>query len=197
MPRTAQDCFTRRWKRWVAAYGPIGRASLSIESDLDKEARHQAEVGLIPRFRVLKHWVDLVTSFCLNQSTWFQLLTTFRPIQLGIKFIQKQWITMDYVNLLSATMNQHFVPCKRRPVTTLAPGVMSNYLHDTLNVGDENRSMPAGALLWSKQHLSLLLVVFGLHQMQAMLNNIRKTKLRQPVHFWACETKVKFPFKAL
>jgi nitric oxide dioxygenase len=78
-------------------------------------------------------------------------------------------------------------------------GIVSNFLHDNVYVGDEiNLLAPAGDFLFKDEQKPVVLLSagVGITPMQSMMEQLSAQKYQQPVHYLhACENKDQHSFQ--
>lgn len=201
----APDAFTKDVEEaWVAAYGQLAGIFIKIESDLYKERAAQAGGWEdFRRFRVASKTPesDLVTSFVFEPTDGGAVIDYLPGQYLGVKLHPKgnEYDEIRQYSLSTAPNNQTYRISVKREGSDDMAGVMSNYLHDHLNVGDEIDAMPpAGDFYFKDKQTPVVLISggVGLTPMQAMLNTLAKQGYTQPVHYLhACANQGQHSFK--
>ncbi|SBS39540.1 Flavohemoprotein [Marinomonas spartinae] len=188
----APDAFTKEVEEaWTAAYVQLAEIFIKVEGDLYKE--HAAQTGGwegFRRFRVASKTPEseLVTSFVLEPVDG-QAVIDFQPGQyLGVKLHPKD-AEFDEIRQYSlstmANGKSYRISVKREGQGNTA-GVMSNYLHNHVEVGDEIDVMPpAGDFYFQDKGTPVVLISggVGLTPMQAMLDTLAKQDYGQPVSY--------------
>lgn len=202
----APEAFTKDVEEaWVAAYGQLAGIFIKIESDLYKERAAQAGGWTdFRRFRVASKTPesDLVTSFVFEPIDGGPVIDYLPGQYLGIKLHPKgkEYDEIRQYSLSTAPNNQTYRISVKREGSDDMAGVMSNYLHDHLNVGDEIEAMPpAGDFIFQDKQTPVVLISggVGLTPMQAMLNTLAKQSYAQPVHYLhACANQSQHSFKS-
>jgi nitric oxide dioxygenase len=202
----APEAFTKDVEEaWVAAYAQLAGIFIKIESDLYKERAAQAGGWTdFRRFRVASKTPesDLVTSFVFEPIDGGPVIDYLPGQYLGIKLHPKgkEYDEIRQYSLSTAPNNQTYRISVKREGSDDMAGVMSNYLHDHLNVGDEIEAMPpAGDFIFQDKQTPVVLISggVGLTPMQAMLNTLAKQSYAQPVHYLhACANQSQHSFKS-
>jgi nitric oxide dioxygenase len=201
----APDAFTKDVEEaWVAAYGQLADIFIKIEKDLYEERAAQTGGWKdFRRFKVVSKTPesDLVTSFVFAPVDGGAVIDYLPGQYLGVKLHPKG---NKYEEIrqysLSTTPNgkTYRISVKREGNGDLA-GVMSNYLHDHLNVGDEVELMPpAGDFNFQDKQKPVVLISggVGLTPMQAMLDTFAKQGYAQPISYLhACAAPSQHSFK--
>jgi len=201
----APDAFTKDVEEaWVAAYGQLADIFIKIESDLYKERAAQAGGWEdFRRFRVASKTPesDLVTSFVFEPTDGGAVIDYLPGQYLGVKLHPKgnEYDEIRQYSLSTAPNNQTYRISVKREGSDDMAGVMSNYLHDHLNVGDEIEAMPpAGDFFFKDKQTPVVLISggVGLTPMQAMLNTLAKQQYSHPVSYLhACANQGQHSFK--
>lgn len=201
----APEAFTKDVEEaWAAAYTQLAGIFIKVEADLYAErAAQQGGWKDFRRFRVASKTPesDLVTSFVFEPVDGGAVID-YQPGQyLGVK-LHPKGNEFDEIRQysLSTTPNgkSYRISVKREGAGDIA-GVMSNYLHDHLNVGDEIEAMPpAGDFVFQDKQTPVVLISggVGLTPMQAMLNTLAKQQYSHPVSYLhACAHQGQHSFK--
>ncbi|MBR7888176.1 NO-inducible flavohemoprotein [Marinomonas sp. A79] len=201
----APDAFTPNVEEaWVAAYGQLADIFIKIEADLYKERAAEAGGWMdFRRFRVASKTAEseLVTSFVLEPIDGGAVIDYIPGQYLGVKLHPKgnEYDEIRQYSLSTAPNGQNYrISVKREGAADMA-GVMSNYLHDHVNVGDEIEAMPpAGDFFFQDKQTPVVLISggVGLTPMQAMLDTLAKQQYAQPVSYLhACANAAQHSFK--
>jgi len=96
----------------------------------------------------------------------------------------------QWTSLSTATKNQTYLISVKREGSDDMAVFMSNYLHDHLNretkfEANATNQQVTSSLRQAKHLFVLIFLVVLVTQCKAMAWTIRKTKLRQPVHYFA------------
>ena len=201
----APDAFTQDVEEaWVAAYGQLADIFIKVEGDLYAErAGQQGGWKDFRRFRVASKTPesDLVTSFVFEPVDGGAVIG-YQPGQyLGVKLHPKgnEFDEIRQYSLSTTPNGKHYRISVKREGTGDIKGVMSNYLHDHLNVGDEIEAMPpAGDFVFQDKQTPVVLISggVGLTPMQAILDTLAKQQYNHPVSYLhACTHQGQHSFK--
>lgn len=201
----APDAFTQDVEEaWVAAYGQLADIFIKVEGDLYAErAAQQGGWKDFRRFRVASKTPesDLVTSFVFEPVDGGAVIG-YQPGQyLGVKLHPKgnEFDEIRQYSLSTTPNGKHYRISVKREGTGDIKGVMSNYLHDHLNVGDEIEAMPpAGDFVFKDKQTPVVLISggVGLTPMQAILDTLAKQQYSHPVSYLhACAHQGQHSFK--
>jgi len=201
----APEAFTKDVEEaWAAAYTQLAGIFIKVEADLYAErAAQQGGWKDFRCFRVASKTPesDLVTSFVFEPVDGGAVID-YQPGQyLGVK-LHPKGNEFDEIRQysLSTTPNgkNYRISVKREGAGDIA-GVMSSYLHDHLNVGDEIEAMPpAGDFVFQDKQKPVVLISggVGLTPMQAMLDTLAKQQYSHPVSYLhACAHQGQHSFK--
>jgi len=201
----APDAFTPEIKAaWAEAYGLLASVFIQREKDLydTAEKSHGGWRGA-RRFMVQQKIKesDLVTSFILAPVDGGALIN-YEPgqyLSLRVKPDTAEYVEIRQYSLSNRFNGSHYrISIKREPVPL--PGVVSNYLHDYVNEGDEvDVFPPSGDFFLKSIHAENVLISagVGLTPMVSMLETILdgKNDKKSPVYFLhACETQSQHSF---
>lgn len=188
---------------WTAAYQQIADIFIQREGDLylHNQKSKGGWQGLRP-FTVMKKEAesDLVTSFYLEPVDG-QSVLDFQPGQyLGIQVQPEQH---DYLEVrqysLSDRSNGRSYRISVKRESGDVPGLVSNHLHDRVQVGDQLKVMaPAGDFVFSETNQPVVLISAGVGStpMQAILESLAANQHPYPVHYLhACEHAAQHSFK--
>ncbi len=201
----APDAFTQDVEEaWVAAYGQLADIFIKVEGDLYAErAGQQGGWKDFRRFRVASKTQesDLVTSFVFEPVDGGAVIG-YQPGQyLGVKLHPKgnEFDEIRQYSLSTTPNGKHYRISVKREGTGDIKGVMSNYLHDHLKVGDEIEAMPpAGDFVFQDKQTPVVLISggVGLTPMQAILDTLAKQQYNHPVSYLhACTHQGQHSFK--
>ncbi|RVU33322.1 NO-inducible flavohemoprotein [Rheinheimera riviphila] len=203
----APDAFTADVEQaWTEAYGVLANIFTGRERQLYQQTEQQQGGWYGPRrFKVQQKVPEsaLVTSFVLVPQDG-EAVVDFQPGQyLGVKV---KPANCDYFEIrqysLSDKANGHSyrISVKRETGEVAGPvvGLVSNYLHDHIQEGDELDILPpAGDFFLQSAHLPTVLISagVGLTPMMSMLESIVALKQQTPVYFLhACEDQAQHSF---
>jgi len=201
----APDAFTQDVEEaWVAAYGQLADIFIKVEGDLYAErAGQQGGWKDFRRFRVASKTPesDLVTSFVFEPVDGGAVIGDQPGQYLGVKLHPKgnEFDEIRQYSLSTTPNGKHYRISVKREGTGDIKGVMSNYLHDHLNVGDEIEAMPpAGDFVFQDKQTPVVLISggVGLTPMQAILDTLAKQQYNHPVSYLhACTHQGQHSFK--
>lgn len=207
----APDAFTPDVEQaWTEAYGELANIFTGRERQLYQQTEQQPGGWYGPRqFRVQQKIREsaLVTSFVLVPADG-KAVVDFQPGQyLGVKvkpansdyFEIRQYSLSDKANGYSYRISvKRETAADADQVAGPAVGLVSNYLHDHIQEGDELDILPpAGDFLLQSAHLPTVLISagVGLTPMMSMLESIVALKQHTPVYFLhACEEQAQHSF---
>ncbi|MEO9654111.1 NO-inducible flavohemoprotein [Marinomonas sp.] len=202
----APDAFTKDVEEaWVAAYGQLADIFIKIEKDLYEERAAQAGGWKdFRRFKVVSKTPEseFVTSFIFAPVDGGAVIDYLPGQYLGVKLHPKgnQYEEIRQYSLSTAPNGETYRISVKREGSGDHAGVMSNYLHDHLNAGDEVELMPpAGDFHFKDKQTPVVLISggVGLTPMQAMLDTFKKQGYTQPISYLhACATPSQHSFKA-
>ncbi|AZQ85152.1 NO-inducible flavohemoprotein [Colwellia sp. Arc7-635] len=192
----APDAFTADVEEaWTNAYQFLAGIFINREAELYQQ--RLAEVGGWQGARAFKV-IDKVVESELVKSFIFapvdeQAIIGFTPGQylgLEVKPTDSDYKEIRQYSLSDkANGNTYRISVKREQQGV--PGKVSNYLHDSVNVGDEVKLYPpAGDFFFVDRQTPTVLISagVGITPMQGMLETLAEEKHNQPVHFLhACE----------
>ena len=204
----APDDFTPEVEEaWIAAYAQLADIFIQVESELYKtRAKEEGGWQGFRRFRIAAKQPEseLVTSFIFEPVDGRSVID-YKPGQyLGIKVHPEgaEFEEIRQYSLSTAPNGKTYrISVKREGAVDIdTAGVMSNYLHAHMNVGDEVELMPPAGdffLRPSDSPIVLISAGVGLTPMQAMLDSLAAQNAQQPVtYLHACATKTQHSFKA-
>jgi len=192
----APDAFTADVEEaWTNAYQFLAGIFINREAELYQQ--RLAQVGGWQGARAFKV-IDKVVESELVKSFIFspvdeQAIIGFTPGQylgLEVKPTDSDYKEIRQYSLSDkANGNTYRISVKREQQGV--PGKVSNYLHDSVNVGDEVKLYPpAGDFFFVDRQTPTVLISagVGITPMQGMLETLAEEKHNQPVHFLhACE----------
>jgi len=201
----APDAFTPDVEEaWTAAYGQLADIFIKVESELyQQRAAVKGGWSGFRAFSVVSKETEseLVTSFTLMPVDGGSVID-YKPGQyLGIK-VHPHGSEHDEIRQYSlstaANGKSYRISVKREGLGEMC-GVMSNYLHLKINVGDEVLVMPPAGDFYLK-HLDTPVILIsagvGLTPMQAMLDSLVKENFAHPVtYLHACKNRNQHSFK--
>ncbi|MES2674518.1 MAG: NO-inducible flavohemoprotein [Pseudomonadota bacterium] len=201
----APDAFTPEIKAaWAEAYALLASVFIQREKDLyDTAEKSQGGWRGARRFVVIKKIKesDLVKSFILAPVDGGTLIN-YEPgqyLSIRVKPEAAEYIEVRQYSLSNKFDGSHYrISVKREPVPL--PGVVSNYLHDHVNEGDEVEVFPPAGDFFLKSISAenvLISAGVGLTPMVSMLETILdgKNDKKVPVYFLhACETQSQHSF---
>lgn len=187
---------------WLKAYGVL--ANIFIERE---ETLYQERESLLGGWRGKRAFAlkdktresELVTSFTFEPVD-LQPVMDFQPGQyLGVELkpTTSENIEIRQYSLSTSPNGKHYRISVKRELGEF-DGVMSNYLHDHLNVGDIiDLHAPTGDFLFQDKQQPVVLISagVGITPMQAMLDTLTAQSYEQPVtYLHACENKQQHSF---
>ena len=189
---------------WVAAYAQLAGIFIKVEGDL--YAKNAAETGGWKDFREFRvasktPESELVTSFVLEPVDGNAVIDYIPGQYLGVKVHPKgnQYDEIRQYSLSTTANGKSYRISVKREGNGEMAGVMSNYLHDHINVGDIIEAMPpAGDFIFEDKAKPVVLISggVGLTPMQAMLDTLVKQNYNQPISYLhACENQGQHSFK--
>ncbi len=187
---------------WTAAYQFLAQIFIDREAELYQQ--RAASTGGWRNARAFKV-IDKVVESELVKSFIFapvdqQGVINYSPGQyLGIEVTP---VDSEYKEIrqysLSAQPNGETYRISVKRETNGAPGKVSNYLHDGINIGDEvNLYAPAGDFFFvnRKKPVVLISAGVGITPMQAMLETLAEQGYQEDVHYLhACESSKQHSF---
>ncbi|MEL0635333.1 NO-inducible flavohemoprotein [Marinomonas sp. TI.3.20] len=190
---------------WVAAYAQLAEIFIKVEGDL--YAKNAAETGGWKDFREFRvasktPESELVTSFVLEPVDGNPVIDYIPGQYLGVKIHPKgnQYDEIRQYSLSTTANGKSYRISVKREGNDEMAGVMSNYLHDHINVGDIVEAMPpAGDFIFEDKAKPVVLISggVGLTPMQAMLDTFAKQGYSQPISYLhACAHEGQHSFKA-
>ncbi|WP_219701291.1 NO-inducible flavohemoprotein [Marinomonas lutimaris] len=201
----APEAFTKDVEEaWAAAYTQLAGIFIQVEGDLYRErAAQRGGWKDFRRFRLASKTPesDLVTSFVFEPVDG-RAVIDYQPGQyLGVKLHPKgnEYDEIRQYSLSTTPNGKNYRISVKREGAGDIKGVMSNYLHDHLNVGDEIEAMPpAGDFVFKDKQTPVVLISggVGLTPMQAILNTLDKQQYGHPVSYLhACAHQGQHSFK--
>lgn len=197
------DAFTPEIEAaWGAAYQQLADIFIKVEGDLYK-ANAEREGGWegFRRFRLVNKQAEseLVTSFVFAPVDGDKVVS-YQPGQyLGIKVhpSNHDYDEIRQYSLSTAPNGTHYRISVKREQGDVN-GVVSNFLHDSLTVGDEVDLMPpAGDFFYQEKGRPVVLISagVGLTPMNAMLDTLAQQGSQNPVtYLHACRTPAQHSF---
>jgi len=201
----ASEAFTAEVEEaWTAAYQFLAQIFINREAELYQE-----------RSETLGGWRDARTFTVIDKVVESKLVTSFvfmptddKPV---IGFTPGQYLGIEVSDpnsefkeirqySLSDKANKQTYRISVKRETGELPGIVSNYLHDEVQIGDSiNLYAPAGDFFFTdrKAPVVLLSAGVGITPMQAMLETLAQNKYQQPVHYLhACENSEQHSFSS-
>lgn len=179
---------------WKAAYEQLAQIMIDVEGQMYDAAKSQGWSSFKP-FQVIEKKAEssVITSFILEPKDG-QPLPHFlagQYLSLQIKVPNYPHTQIRQYSLSQASNGKSYrISVKREPAPQDQPsapaGLISNYLHDQVNQGDELLvHMPAGdfVLKDSSKPLVLLSGGVGITPMMSMLNTLAQEKSKRPILF--------------
>jgi len=193
---------------WRAAYQQLASVFIQREEQIyDNNAQQTGGWRGARKFRLLEKRVEseLVTSLILAPVDG-SAIASFQPGQyIGVRIETPQGEYDRAIRQYSLSDkpngSTYRISVKREAVSdnSQSPGLVSNYLHDRLNPGDEVELFaPTGEFFLhpSEHPVTLISAGVGLTPMMSMLETLADQKTAQPV-FWlhACENQQQHSFQ--
>lgn len=182
---------------WVKAYGLLAKVLIGREQEVYSDYKGKAGGWTGARLFEVKAKTpesDLVTSFTFIPVDGGPVIAHQPGQYLAVKVKPDQ---ADYVEIRQYSISDKFngesyrISVKREKLPQ--PGLVSNHLHDMVQVGDKVELMPpAGSFYLTHLDKPTVLISagVGITPMMAMLETLLANKLEQPVWFLhACANK--------
>lgn len=179
---------------WKAAYEQLAQIMIDVEGQMYNTAKEQGWSSFKP-FQVIEKKAEssVITSFVLEPKDG-QPLPSFlagQYLSLQVKVPNYPHTQIRQYSLSQANNGKSYrISVKREPAPqdqTSAPvGLISNYLHDQVNQGDELLvHMPVGdfVLKDSSKPIVLLSGGVGITPMMSMLNTLAQQQSKRPILF--------------
>jgi len=201
----ASEAFTADVEEaWTAAYQFLAQIFIDREAELYQE-----------RADTLGGWRDARTFTVVDKKVESKLVTSFifmpvddKPVigfeagqYLGIEVCDpnRDFKEIRQYSLSDKANNETYRISVKREVGKV-PGIVSNYLHDEVNVGDEiNLYAPAGDFFFTDRQTPVVLLSagVGITPMQAMLETLAQQGYNHSVHYLhACENSEQHSFSS-
>ncbi|WP_331456659.1 NO-inducible flavohemoprotein [Colwellia sp. TT2012] len=205
----AEDFTADVEEAWTAAYQFLAQIFIDREAEL-YQARAETLGGWrdARAFTVIEKKVEseLVTSFIFAPLDKKSVIG-YQPGQyLGIELTDENWQFKEirqYSLSDKANHKTYRISVKRETTEvagTIATGIVSNYLHDQIHIGDEiNLYAPAGDFFFTDRQKPVVLLSagVGITPMQAMLETLAQQGYNESVHYLhACENSEQHSFAA-
>ncbi|CAA0123707.1 Flavohemoprotein [BD1-7 clade bacterium] len=192
----AGDAFTHDVEEaWTTAYGVLADIFIKREQSLyqenaDKKGGWTGE----RRFRVVsaRRESALVNSFELEPVDGESVIAHKPGQYLGLRLSmpEHEWLEVRQYSLSGLPNNKHYRISVKREANEV-PGIVSNFLHDQLRVGDEIEAYaPAGDFYLKPSNAEVVLISagVGLTPMQSMLEQLNADQHSLPVvYLHACQ----------
>lgn len=209
----APDAFTAEVEEaWTAAYGLLANVFIDKEASLYHASSHKTGGWQGPRGFIISDKViesELVTSFILSPEDGLAVADYLPGQYIGIKVAPdghphqeiRQYSLSDKAN------GTHYrISVKRESANAAATGesavdgVVSNYLHHSVNVGDRVELFaPAGDFHYQDNDKPVVLISagVGITPMQAMLETLASNKHQHGItYLHACENAAQLSFQS-
>jgi len=201
----ASEAFTADVEEaWTAAYQFLAQIFIDREAELYQE-----------RADTLGGWRDARTFTVVDKKVESKLVTSFifmpvddKPVigfeagqYLGIEVCDpnRDFKEIRQYSLSDKANNETYRISVKREVGEV-PGIVSNYLHDEISVGDEiNLYAPAGDFFFTDRQSPVVLLSagVGITPMQAMLETLAQQGYNHSVHYLhACENSEQHSFSS-
>lgn len=198
------DAFTPEIEEaWGAAYQQLADIFIQVEGDLYKAnaAKNGGWEGF-RQFRVANKQAEseLVTSFTFVPVDGGNVVDYLPGQYLGIKLhpADHEFDEIRQYSLSTAANGQSYRISVKRELSDVKNGVVSNYLHDGVEIGDLVELMPpAGDFHYQERERPVVLISagVGLTPMNAMLDTLAAQGSHNPVFYLhACQTPSQHSF---
>ena len=176
---------------WGAAYQQLADIFIKVEGDL-YQANAAKEGGWegFRKFRVARKQTEseLVTSFTFVPVDGDKVVDYLPGQYLGIKVhpANHEFDEIRQYSLSTAANGQSYRISVKRELNDVKNGVVSNYLHDGIEVGDEVELMPpAGDFSYQEHNRPVVLISagVGLTPMNAMLDTLAAQGSQNPIFY--------------
>ncbi|MGP7816910.1 NO-inducible flavohemoprotein [Niallia sp. 01092] len=179
---------------WTEAYGVIADVFISIEKEMYTEATDQKDGWSdYKNFKVMDKVKesDCITSFYLEAED-NTALPSFKPgqyISIRLSIPGEKYLFNRQYSLSAAPNKKHFrISVKREAEATQPNGIVSNYLHDNINIGDILEvTAPAGEFTLNDkiEHSKVVFISggVGITPFMSMLNAIAEKQPNQEIEF--------------
>lgn len=200
----AAEAFTPEVEQaWTAAYGVLAEVFIGREEEIyATNAQHQGGWRGERQFRLVEKRIEseLVKSLVFEPLDGGSVIG-YEPGQyIGIR-LQREHFEHDEIrqySLSGAPNGSSYQISVKREIIDI-PGVVSNYLHDGLRLGDVvDMYAPAGDFFFTDKHapVCLLSAGVGLTPMMAILDTLAQKGYQHPVtYLHACESVEQHSFK--
>jgi nitric oxide dioxygenase len=199
----ANDIFTIEVEQaWTKAFQFLAQIFIDRETQLYQERAEQEGGWRDARQFILVDKIvesELVTSFVFAPVDNKPVIN-FRPGQyLGveIKDAKREFTEIRQYSLSDKANNQQYRISVKREVNTV-PGIVSNYLHDQLSIGDKIKLYaPAGDFFFVNKAAPVVLLSagVGITPMQAILETLAQQNYNHQVYYLhACENSEQHSF---
>lgn len=200
----ATEAFTQEVEEaWTAAYLFLAQIFIDREGELYLQRRQSIGGWSAAREFIVKDKTmesQLVTSFVFEPKDNNTVLD-FHPGQyIGIEVKPENG---DYKEIRQYSLSQkpngksYRISVKREGVNTDNVGLVSNHLHDNVEVGDSVKLYaPAGDFYYVEREKPVVLISagVGVTPMQAMLQSLSGVEDKQVTYLHACETQEQHSF---
>ncbi|WP_417507412.1 NO-inducible flavohemoprotein [Marinomonas gallaica] len=176
---------------WGAAYQQLADLFIQIEGDLYKaNAAKQGGWDDFRTFRVAKKHPEseLVTSFVLEPTDGGAVVDYVPGQYLGIKLhpSNHEFDEIRQYSLSTAPNGKSYRISVKRELSDVKNGVVSNYLHESVQEGDEVALMPpAGDFHYQERERPVVLISagVGLTPMNSMLDTLAAQGSKNPIFY--------------
>lgn len=186
------DAFTPEIEEaWGAAYQQLADIFIKVEGDLYKaNAEKSGGWEGFRKFRVAKKQVEseLVTSFTFVPADGGKVVDHLPGQYLGIKVhpSNHEFDEIRQYSISTAANGESYRISVKRELGDVKNGVVSNYLHDSIEEGAEVELMPpAGDFHYQERQRPVVLISagVGLTPMNAMLDTLAKQGSQNPIFY--------------
>ncbi len=177
---------------WAEAYNVIANVFIGIEADMYKDSKEQQggwegleDLEVINKVKES----DVITSFYLTRKNG-KALPDFQPgqyITVRVQIPGETYLHNRQYSLSCAPGNEYFRISVKREAEQQPYGVVSNYLHDHVQIGDTiEASVPAGDFTLNMEEAAPVALIsggVGLTPMMSMLETLTKQKSDRNISF--------------
>lgn len=173
---------------WGEAYGVIAQVFIDVENEMYAEAKNQTSGWEdFKKFVVVKKQQEngIVTSFYLEPKDK-AAVPSFRPgqyITIRLNIPGEQYLVNRQYSLSNAPWQKYYrISVKREANNSTPNGKVSNYLHDSLDIGSElDVTAPAGDFYLNKEIGTPIYLISGGIGVTPMMSMLSYLKEKQPL----------------
>lgn len=177
---------------WADAYGVIAQVFIDIEKEMYTEAATQSGGWSdYKKFKVLKkvQESDVITSFYLVPEDQ-KILPTYEPgqyVTIRLSIPGEEFLFNRQYSLSDAPGNDYFRISVKREAEASPEGKVSNFLHDSIDVGDAlEMTVPAGEFTLDTSKETPLVFIsggVGITPFMSMIQSLSKSQSNREVSF--------------